>query len=320
MSPEISWIFDPSAWVGLVALSILQVLLGVDNIVLITILARGLPKEKREMGRRLGVFVAMISRLLLLSIIFVVAKFAEPFTEFHGMPVSVRSILLLVGGLFLVYKATKEMYSDMELKAHVPGKKGKAHSMMIILLEIFFLDVLFSFDQVLAAIGMSPILVIQVVSVLVSVVVMAVFVNQLAKLLEAHPSLRMIALSFLILVGMSLIAEGTDHPIPHGYLYFAMAYAMGVELINIRRRSKVRMVNASLPAGQKVDEHVSHEEHVHDHAGNDRAHSDHSSGSHVAHKTTHIETTDHERAKLSEAGEANEGKPATSHDAGKSKD
>lgn len=234
-----SWVTHPEAWIGLVALSVLQVVLGVDNIVLITILSRTLPKEKRHTARTLGLYVAMASRLLLLGSIFWLEKMDKPFTVIFGISLSVRAIILAVGGLFLVAKATKEMFEDMEIK-HEKAHHGKLKGLTVVLIQIFFLDIIFSMDQVLTAVGMSQEIVIQVLSVLISVVVMAVFVHQVAKLLEKHPSLRMIALSFLVLVGISLLAEGTGHPFPHGYLYFGMAYALVVESINIRRRMKVQ--------------------------------------------------------------------------------
>lgn len=234
-----SWVTHFDAWIGLIALSVLQVVLGVDNIVLITILSRTLPKEKRQKARSLGIYVAMVSRLLLLGSIFWLEKLQKPLFTAFDQPVSIKSIILAAGGLFLIAKATKEMFDDMEAR-HTQSKKGKLTTLTMVLVQIFFLDIIFSIDQVLTAVGMSPFVVIQVLSVLISVFVMAVFVHQVARVLEKHPSLRMIALSFLVLVGVSLLAEGTGHPFPHGYLYFGMTYALVVEVLNIRRRMKAQ--------------------------------------------------------------------------------
>ena len=239
-----SWVGHLDAWVGLVALSLLQVILGVDNIVLITILSRSLPDHKRKEARSLGVFVAMISRLILLGAIFMLARLQKPFAYVLGTPVSVNTVALALGGLFLVAKATKEMFHDIEVK-HEGSHKKKINTLTAVLVQIFFLDIIFSVDQVLTAIGMTHELAIQVLSILISVAVMSIFVHGLAKILEQHPSIRMIALSFLVMVGVSLVAEGTGHPFPHGYLYFGMGYALVLEVLNIRRRAKVQAFKSS---------------------------------------------------------------------------
>jgi predicted tellurium resistance membrane protein TerC len=239
------WVTSGSAWVGLLTLCVLQVVLGVDNIVLLTVLTSRLKGRERERVQRLGVLVATISRLILLGLIAVLARVDKPFAKIGDTPVSVKAIILGIGGLFLIWKATEEMYHDVERvgkakKATAPPSVGS------ILVHVFILDVVFSLDQVLTAVGMSPDVVIQVTSVLVAVVAMLFFVKQLAKFLEHHPSVRVLALSFLVMIGVSLCAEATGFNIPKGYLYFGLAYAVGIEWLNIRRRSNA--------AAAKVDE------------------------------------------------------------------
>ena len=232
------WVTEPSAWLGLIALTSLQVVLGVDNIVLVTVLSRGAPKASREKVRKAGVFVAMFSRIALLSIIALLARLTHPFLTVANHGISVQQIVLGVGGLFLVAKATKEMYVDVEQKHKKPTPQKTSSRILLILVQIFFLDVLFSLDQVITAVGMVKQLSIQVLSIIFSVIVMIFFVNLLAHYLEKHPSLRVLALSFLVLIGVGLIGEAMGYEFPKAYIYFAMLYALSVEIINIRRRTK----------------------------------------------------------------------------------
>ncbi len=234
------WVTSGSAWIGLLTLSLLQIILGVDNIVLLTLLSSSLPKAERGRAQKLGVLVATVSRLLLLAVITVLARIDKPFAQVGEYPVSVKAILLALGGLFLIGKATQEMYKDVEHDPAAPPAKRSHASMGMVMAQIFVLDIVFSLDQVLSAVGMTPEPVIQVVSVLISVVVMLVFVKKLAKFLEHHPSIRILALSFLVMVGVSLLAEATGFAFPKGYIYFAMAYSVGVEWLNIRRRANAK--------------------------------------------------------------------------------
>jgi len=233
-----SWVTSSSAWFGLLALTTLQVVLGVDNIVLITVLCRGLQPERRKFGRRLGVAVAMVSRLLLLAVIIALADLVKPFAIVFGHPISLQTIVFLLGGLFLIAKATIEMYHDVE---HVEQatQTTVGHRLGAVMTQIFLLDIIFSLDQVITAVGLSNDKAIQVISVVLSVLVMLVFVNKLAHFIESHPSIRMLALSFLVLIGMSLTGQAFGYEFPKGYIYFAMVYALAVEVLNIRRRKNV---------------------------------------------------------------------------------
>lgn len=241
------WLASWNGWIGLATLSVLQVVLGIDNIVLLTVLSSALQKSERGRAQKLGVIVAMVSRLILLVLIVELARADKPFTHWMEYPVSVKTLILLIGGLFLIYKATQEMYQDVEHLGATPSRKALP-SLSAVLAQIFMLDIVFSLDQVLSAVGMTKELSIQVISVLISVLAMLLFVKQLSKFLEHHPSIRVLALSFLVLVGVALICEATGFEFPKGYIYFGMAYAVGVEWLNIRRRS-----NLAAKAGIRTD-------------------------------------------------------------------
>jgi len=225
------------AWIALLTLTILQIVLGVDNIVLLTLLTGSLPKEQRTKAQRLGVLVATVSRLLLLATVVLLARVDKPFAKLGDYDVSVKNLLLAIGGLFLIWKATQEMYEDIEHSGPHAPKRKRSSKMPAVLAQVFVLDIVFSIDQVLTAVGMTPEPVIQVTSVLLSVVVMLLFVKPLARFLEHHPSIRMLALSFLVMVGIALVAQATGYEFPKGYIYFGMVYAVVVEWLNIRRRA-----------------------------------------------------------------------------------
>ena len=233
------WITSGSAWVGLLTLTILQIVLGVDNIVLLTLLTGSLPKEQQGKAHRLGVIVATISRLILLAAIVELARFDHPFAKIGAYDVSVKNLLLGGGGLFLIWKATEEMYRDVEHAGSHAPKRNRGNKLHTVLVNVFILDVVFSLDQVLTAVGMTNEPVIQVTSVVLSVVVMLLFVKQLTRFLEHHPSIRVLALSFLVMVGVALVAQATGNEFPKGYIYFGMAYAVAVEWLNIRRRANM---------------------------------------------------------------------------------
>ena len=227
------------AWIALFTLTILQIVLGVDNIVLLTLLTSSLPKEQRNRAHKLGVLVATVSRLLLLGAVLLLARIDHPFAQIGGYDVSVKNLLLVFGGLFLIWKATQEMYQDVEYSGPRTTHRARSGKMSAVLAQVFVLDIVFSIDQVLTAVGMTPEPVIQVTSVVLSVVVMLVFVKPLARFLEHHPSIRVLALSFLVMVGVALVAQATGFEFPKGYIYFGMVYAVVVEWLNIRRRANL---------------------------------------------------------------------------------
>ena len=228
-----------AAWIALLTLTVLQIILGVDNIVMLTLITGALPKEQRGRAHKWGVVVATVSRLLLLGAVIFLARIDHPFAKLWTYDVSVKNLLLVFGGLFLVWKATQEMYRDVERAAAQPDHPPRGAKMSSVLANVFILDIVFSIDQVLTAVGMTPEPVIQVTAVLISVVVMLLFVKPLTKFLEHHPSIRILALSFLVMVGVALIAQGTGYEFPKGYIYFGMVYAVVVEWLNIRRRANL---------------------------------------------------------------------------------
>jgi predicted tellurium resistance membrane protein TerC len=229
------WLSDPQAWVALATLTALEIVLGVDNVVFISILAGKLPAEKREKARRVGLGLAMLIRiLLLLSISWVVGLTAPLFTAV-GQEISGRDLILLLGGLFLLAKSTHEMHGQLE------GDEGHsstrvAASFTAVIIQILLLDIIFSLDSVITAVGMADDIGVMITAVVVAVGFMFVFAGTVSGFVEKHPTIKMLALSFLLLIGTSLIAESFDLHIPKGYIYFAMAFSLFVETLNIKLR------------------------------------------------------------------------------------
>ncbi len=242
---------DPKAWVALATLTFLQVVLGVDNIVLLTILSGQLPPPEQRKARKLGLIAAMISRIVLLLVLLYVASLLQsPFAHFMGVPVSGKSLILFVGGAFLIAKATLEISKKME------GEEDEMNiaappTLAAVLAQLFVLDVVFSLDSVITAIGMVKTVPIQVLAVVSATLFMMLGIQQLAEFIDRHPSLKMLALSFLVLIGLNLVAEACDLEIPRGYTYFAMAWSVIVELVNLRIRHmrRVKRTLANLDQG-----------------------------------------------------------------------
>jgi predicted tellurium resistance membrane protein TerC len=233
-------ITSPEAWIALATLSALEIVLGIDNIVFITILAGRLPADRQLRARRLGLLAALAGRLVLLAgISWVIHLEATLFSVFgHGF--SGRDLILLAGGLFLIAKATFEIYDKVEA-AHPAAEsaaQGTAVSLGRILVQIMLLDLVFSLDSVITAVGMVDHLSIMVAAVILAMVVMLVFAGPIGDFVERHPSIKILALSFLVLVGVLLVAEGTGQHLNRGYVYFAMAFSLGVEVLNMRYRAR----------------------------------------------------------------------------------
>jgi predicted tellurium resistance membrane protein TerC len=228
---------NPETWVSLATLSAMEIVLGIDNIVFISILAGKLPADRRNAARRLGLGVALGTRLLLLlGITWVMGLTRELFT-FLGHAWSGRDLILLVGGLFLLAKATHEIHDKLEVKheAELGGAKGGASFWMVIA-QIGVLDIVFSLDSVITAVGMAQHLAVMVAAMVIAVGVMLVFARSIGDFVERHPTMKMLALSFLLLIGVMLVAESFGKHIEKGYVYFAMAFSFGVELLNMRMR------------------------------------------------------------------------------------
>jgi predicted tellurium resistance membrane protein TerC len=246
------WLSDPQAWIALLTLTILEVVLGIDNVIFISILAGKLPQEQQKKARTIGLAMAMIMRVLLLLSLAWIVKLTAPLFTILGQEISGRDLILLGGGLFLLAKATHEIHDKLE------GEEGDdikrvAPSLTSVIVQISLLDIVFSLDSVITAVGMAKDLGVMITAVIVAVLIMLVSAGSISAFVNRHPTVKMLALSFLLLIGMSLIAEGLDFHIPKGYVYFAMAFSVFVEVLNIalRRRTKpVKLHDGYHPGAQ----------------------------------------------------------------------
>jgi predicted tellurium resistance membrane protein TerC len=229
-------------WVALVTLTVLEIVLGIDNIIFISILAGKLPQADRGRARRLGLSLAMIIRILLLLSITWVMGLTRPLFTALGQAISGRDLILLIGGLFLIAKATHEIHDKLEGEDS-SSVSPRAASFSSVIVQILLLDIVFSLDSVITAVGMAEDVAIMIAAVVIAVGVMLVSAEGIGEFVERRPTIKILALSFLLLIGVSLLAEGADQHIPKGYIYFAMAFSVFVELINIRVRAKVEPVH-----------------------------------------------------------------------------
>jgi predicted tellurium resistance membrane protein TerC len=232
------WITDPQIWISLVTLTGLEIVLGIDNIIFISILAGKLPKEQQQKARQLGLLLALVSRLLLLASIAWMAKLTTPLFTLFNHGVSGRDLILIIGGLFLLAKSTHEIHEKLEGVdgGHNPAKGAAKFSSVLI--QIMLLDIVFSLDSVITAVGMAQHLGVMVAAVIIAMGVMLLAARAISDFVNRHPTLKVLALSFLILIGVTLVAEGTGAHISKGYVYFAMAFSFAVELLNVRIRAK----------------------------------------------------------------------------------
>jgi predicted tellurium resistance membrane protein TerC len=233
----VDWITSPSAWIALATLTALEIVLGIDNIIFISILADRLPVAQRKRARTVGLAAAMITRLLLLFSLGAIMRLTKPLFEVFGRAISGRDLILLVGGLFLLYKATHEIHEMMEgdsdrERASTASKFGE------VILQIMVLDIVFSLDSVITAVGMAEHIEVMVAAVVISVGIMMWSAAPVANFVQAHPTVKMLALAFLLLVGMTLVADGFGFHVPKGYIYFAMAFSLLVEMLNLRAAKK----------------------------------------------------------------------------------
>lgn len=229
------WITDPRAWIALATLVSLELVLGVDNVIFISILAGKLPKEQQSKARRTGLALAVLSRILLLFSLSWIIGLTEPIFEVFEFAVSGRDLILFLGGLFLMGKATYEIHQKLE------GAEGHASdavkaSFASVIFQVLLLDVVFSLDSVITAVGMVDEIAIMVIAVLIAATVMIISADPIGNFVEHHPTIKMLALSFLLLIGFTLIVEGLHQHIPKGYIYFAMGFSVFVEMLNLRFR------------------------------------------------------------------------------------
>lgn len=232
------WLSDPNIWVSFITLAVLEVVLGIDNIVFISILASKLPKEQQALARQLGLFLALGSRILLLLSINWLARLTQPFFSLYTFDFSGRDLILIFGGLFLLGKATFEIHDRLEGVEENHSVARVATSFVSVIVQIVLLDVVFSLDSVITAVGLADHVEVMIAAVVVAVLFMLTFVNPLSEFIERHPTVKMLALSFLVLIGVNLIADGFGQEIPKGYTYFAMAFSVMVELLNLRVRGE----------------------------------------------------------------------------------
>jgi len=227
------WLTDPQAWIGLVTLTALEVVLGIDNIIFISILSGRLPQAQQPKARRLGLAVAMVSRILLLLSLSWIMRLTAPLFSIAGFELSGRDLILIIGGLFLLAKSTHEIHTKLE------GEEGEvsrrvAPSFTAVIVQIMFLDIIFSLDSVITAVGMINRLGIMVTAVILSVIIMLIFAESVSNFVNRHPTIKILALSFLLMIGLLLVADGFHHHIPKGYAYFAMAFSVFVEMLNLK--------------------------------------------------------------------------------------
>jgi predicted tellurium resistance membrane protein TerC len=231
------WLIDPQAWIAFVTLVALEIVLGVDNIIFISILAGKLPAGQQKRARNIGLVLALVMRLILLfSISWVIALTAPLFTVW-GREISGRDLILLVGGLFLLGKATFEIHENLEAEPGHASAKVRA-TFTGVIVQILLLDAVFSLDSVITAIGMVDQIEIMIAAVVLAVAFMMIFAGTVARFVQRHPTVRMLALSFLLLIGLTLLVEAFDVHIPKGYIYFAMGFSVFVEMLNLRLRGK----------------------------------------------------------------------------------
>lgn len=247
---------DPVIFIDLtlsfLTLTLLEIALGIDNLVMIMILCGRLPKHQQAFARKVGLGVALLTRVMLLSLLFWMQHMVHPLFEIFGHPVSVQTILYFFGGLFLIGKATAEIHHGLEEEESTI--KIKQAGLFMVLAQISMLDIVFSFDSVLTAIGLAEEIFIMVTAVVIATVIMVVAVDKVSSLLEKHPTLKILALSYMILIGFALLAEAFEFKIPKGYLYSAMAFSILVEWINIMTRNKKEKKKVIKPANPAIQE------------------------------------------------------------------
>jgi len=242
------WLTSPEAWIALLTLTVLEIVLGIDNVVFISILAGKLPPEKQARARRLGLGLAMLMRIALLFSITLIIKLTAPLFTVLGEEISGRDLVLIVGGLFLLTKSTREIHERLEGEESETSVKVRP-SLASVLIQIMFLDIVFSLDSVITAVGMAEDLGVMVAAVVIAVGFMMVFAGPVSDFVDRHPTVKMLALSFLLLIGLALIADGLNQHIPKGYIYFAMAFSVGVEMLNLRmRKVQTKAVQLRHPA------------------------------------------------------------------------
>ena len=228
---------DPQVWVAFLTLTALELVLGIDNVIFISILVDKLPHERRDYARRIGLFLAMFMRIALLFLLSWIIGLTEPIFSVLRQEISGRDLILIVGGLFLLWKSTKEIHQLLEGESGAASAAVRA-TFSAVIVQIAIIDLVFSFDSIITAVGMVDQVEVMVAAVILSVLLMMAFAGGIGRVVSAHPSIKMLALAFLLVIGVVLIADGFNHHIPKGYVYFALAFSVGVELLNIRMKKR----------------------------------------------------------------------------------
>jgi predicted tellurium resistance membrane protein TerC len=232
------WFADPNAWIGLLTLTALEIVLGVDNIIFISILASKLPHHEQGKARRLGLIGAFVTRVLLLISIAWIVKLTAPLFSVMGFEVTGRGLILILGGLFLIGKATFEIHGKLEGEEHESTGARVKSAMAAVVVQIMIIDIVFSLDSVITAVGMVQQVSIMIAANVVALGIMLYAAGPISSFVDRHPTVKMLALAFLVLIGTNLVAEGLGQHIPKGYTYFAMFFAFGVEMLNLRLRAR----------------------------------------------------------------------------------
>ena len=243
----IEWITDPAILASLITLTALEIVLGIDNIVFISVIVGKLPPDQAKRARQIGLALALVFRIILLSLLFVIVHLTEPVFSVMGHGVSWRDLILLGGGLFLIVKATQEIHKDVEAKGEDEANlrdKAKA-SFSAIIIQIIIIDLVFSIDSIITAIGIAELISVMIVAVIIAVGVMYLASGAISDFIHRYPTTRMLALSFLLMIGFALIADGAGFHIPRGYLYTAMAFSAGVEFLNVWARRNREKKNSA---------------------------------------------------------------------------
>ncbi len=234
------WISNPDIWISFLALCALEIVLGIDNVIFISILTDKLPKEQQAKARQFGLILALFMRIVLLFSISWIMSLKNDLFSISNINLSGRDLILLLGGLFLIYKSVKEIHEKVE-NAHASEKElKKTHGFNAVILQIILLDLIFSLDSVITAVGMVDNIGVMIAAVILSMFVMMLSATSISQFVNQHPAVKVLALAFLIMIGTALVAEGLDFHIPKGYIYFSMAFAIAVELINIKAHTRTK--------------------------------------------------------------------------------
>jgi predicted tellurium resistance membrane protein TerC len=247
---------SPDAWIAFLALTGLELVLGIDNIIFISIIAENLPENRREWGRRLGLFLAMFMRIALLSVLSWLIGLTQPLFTVFGFGFSGRDIILISGGLFLLWKSTKEIHELLEGQKREELENAPKGRFSSIIIQIMIIDLVFSLDSIITAVGMVEHLPVMIAAVIASVGLMMAFATPVGNFVSGHPTIKMLALAFLVVIGVVLVADGLGHHVPKGYIYFAMAFSVAVEMLNmrVRKSSEAAKTVKPVPADDQAQE------------------------------------------------------------------